>query len=89
MFSQYHFSSSSYLLYEPNHALRALKAASMPYFHIFDPKGKMVQNIIFFLVNQNSISSLKLNLTHQHESRDMLSFQNKVPDIKILKFQAN
>ena len=44
---------------------------------------------IFLSVSQKSNSSLKLNITHQHESNGMFSFQNRVPDIKILKFHRN
>ena len=51
--------------------------------------SKIVQNVKFLHVSQNSDSTLKLNHTHQHESKDMLSFQNKALDINLLKFHVN
>ena len=41
-------------------------------FHIFDPRGKIVQNVKFLSVNQTCGLISKLNPTHQHESKDML-----------------
>ena len=58
-------------------------------FYIFDPKGKIVQNIKFLFVSQNSDLTLNLNPNHQHDSKSMLGFQNKEPDTKLLKFYAN
>ena len=49
----------------------------------------MVQNVNFSFVGQNSDLSLKLNSTSQHKSRGMLDFQNRIPDIKLLKFHSN
>ena len=49
----------------------------------------MVQNINFVSVNQNKDLSSKLNPTSQHESKGIISFQNKALDIKLLKFHAN
>ena len=49
----------------------------------------MIQNVNFLPVGQNKDLSLKLNLACQHKSRDMLSFQNRAPYVKILKFCAN
>ena len=80
---------SSYLLYEPNNALRAFSAAPELQSHIFNPRGKIAQIVNFLSVSQNSDLSLKLNLTRQHKSRGMLGFQNRVLDIKILKFDTN
>ena len=80
---------SSYLLYEPNHALRAFTATPELQFQISDPTGKIIQNVKFSSVSQNSDLSLKLNPTHQHESKGMLGFQNKASYIKLLKFQIN
>ena len=80
---------SSYILYEPNHAFRVFIDALDLQFQNSDPRGKMVQNINFSLVSQNNDSSLKLNSTHQHESRGTLGFQNRVLNVKILKFHAN
>ena len=79
----------SCLLHKPNYALHAFAITSELQFYIFDPKGKIVQNVNFLHVSQNSDLSLKLNPNHQHESRGILGFQNKAPDIKILKFHAN
>ena len=42
-----------------------------------------------FHVSQNSDLISKLDPTHQHESRDMLDFQNKALYSKLLKFHAN
>ena len=58
-------------------------------FHSSDPRGKNHPKYQFFARQQNNDLSLKLNPTRQHESRGILSFQNRVPDIKILKFHAN
>ena len=49
----------------------------------------MAQNINFSPIGQNSELSLNLNPTHQHESKGVLSFQNTVSDVKILKFHTN
>ena len=51
--------------------------------------GKIVQNVNFLPVSQNSNLSLKLNPTRQHESKGMLGYQNRASDIKLLKFHAN
>ena len=40
-------------------------------------------------VSQNSDLSSKLNPTHQHDFKGMFGFQNKIMDIKLLKFHAN
>ena len=60
---------NSYLLYEPNSALRAFTITPELSFLIFDPRGKIVQNIKFSSVGQNSDLISKLDPTHQHESR--------------------
>ena len=52
-------------------------------------EGKIVQNIKFSSVDQTSDLILKFDSTRQHESRGMLSFQNRTPDTKLLKFYAN
>ena len=67
---------SSYLLYGPNHALRAFTVAPKVQFQNFDPMGKIVQNVKFSPIGQNKDLNLKLNPTSQNESRSMLSFQN-------------
>ena len=77
---------SSYLLYEPNHTLHAFTAAPEFQFHISDLRGKIIQNVNFSLVSQNSDSTLKLNLTRQHKFKSILGFQNKALNIKLLKF---
>ena len=79
----------SYFLYESNYALHTFTVTPNLQFHISDPSGKIVQNVNYSLVSQNSDLSSKLNPTHQHESSGMLSFQNRAPDIKLLKFHAN
>ena len=66
----------SQLLLSPNFAFLTLGAKS----------SKMS---IFFLLNQNCDLSLKLNYTHQYESKGMLDFQNKASDIKLLEFHLN
>ena len=71
-------------LIEPNHALHGFTAAPKLQFHISDPRSKIVQNVNFSPVSQNSNSSLKLNSTHYHEFRGMLGFQNRVMNIKLL-----
>ena len=53
-------------------------------FSILGEKLSKMSN--FFSVNQKSDPTLKLNPTHQHESKDMLGFQNRSPDIKLLLF---
>ena len=60
-----------------------------PQFHISDLRGKIIQNVKFSPIIQNSDSSSKLNPTSQHEPRGMLDFQNRAMDIKLLKFHAN
>ena len=80
---------SSYLLDVPNHAFCAFTAAPELKFHIFDPRDKIVQNINFLPINKNSYSRSKLNRIGQHECRDILGFQNRASDIKLLKFYAN
>ena len=54
-----------------------------------DALDKIIQNINFSPVSQNSDLSSKLNPTRQHELKSMLNFQNKAPDIKILKIHIN
>ena len=78
-----------YLLYEPNHALCVSTTAPKLQFYISNPRGKIIQNINFSSVSQNNDLSSKLDLIHQHESRGILDFQNRAPDIKILKVHAN
>ena len=78
-----------YLLYESNSTLRTFIAALELQFHIFVPRGKIVQNIKFLSIRQTSDLISKLYSTHQHESRDMLSFQNKAPNTKLLQFHEN
>ena len=51
--------------------------------------GKIVQNVKFLSVSQNSNLISKLDYTCQHESKFMLSFQNRAPDNKLLKFYTN
>ena len=80
---------SSYLLYEPNNILCAFIAVPKLQFHISNPRGKIVQNVKFLSVNENNDLTLKLKPTYQHESRGMLSFQNKTPGIKLLQFHVN
>ena len=58
-------------------------------FHIFDPMGKIVQNVNFLPVSQNSDLTSKSDSTRQHKSTGMLNFQNIAPNIKLLKFHAN
>ena len=58
-------------------------------FQVFVLRGKIVQNVKFLFVNQNSDLISKLDSTHQHESMSMLSFQNRALDTKLLKFHAN
>ena len=80
---------NSYFLYKPNNALRASTAILDLQFHIFDPRGKIVQNIKFLSVSQNNDLISKSNPTNQHESRGMLGFQNRASDSKLLKFYVN
>ena len=75
----------SYLLYEPNYALHVFTVAPEFQFHISYPRGKIVQNVKFLSVNQNSDLSSKLNVTRQHDSRSMLSFQNRAPKYKVIE----
>ena len=80
---------NSYFLYVPNTALRAFTTALELQFHIFDYGGKIVQNVKFSPVSQNSDLISLLNPTCQHESNGILSFQNRAPDNKLLKFHVN
>ena len=54
-----------------------------------NPMGKIVQNVNYLSISQNSNLSWKLNHTHQHEFRSMLGFKNRVSNLKLLKFHAN
>ena len=78
---------TSYL--SPTKALRVFTVASKLQFHIFDPRGQNRPNIKILPVNQSSDLGSKLNHTHQHGSMDMLGFQNRAIDIKLLNFHAN
>ena len=80
---------SSYLLYETKHALHTFTVTTELQFHVFNPRGKIIQNVSFSPVSQNSNLSSKLNIIHPHESMCILYFQNKASDIKLLKFHAN
>ena len=80
---------SFYLLYEPNHAFHAFTTTPELQYQISDPKGKIIRNVNFFSVCQNSDLSLKLNPTRQQQSRGMLNFKNRASVIKILKFYIN
>ena len=51
--------------------------------------GKIVQNIKFLSVNQNSNLITNLDPNCQHEFRGMLAFQNRILDSELLKFHAN
>ena len=79
---------NSYLLYEPNSTLCAFTSTPKLKFKNSDPRGKIVQNIKKFPIRQNSDQTPKLYSTHQYESRDMLDFQNRAPDIKLLKIHT-
>ena len=50
---------------------------------------KMVQNVNFLSINQNSNLSLKLNPLYQHKFMCMPGFQNRASATKILKFHTN
>ena len=80
---------SSHLLYESKHAIRTFTVAPELQFHISDPRGKNHLKCQFLFVSQNNDLTLKLNPNSQQESKSMLGFQNKAPNIKLLKFQAN
>ena len=70
---------SSYLLYEPNYAIRAFTTAFELKFHIFDSKGKIVQNVNFLFISQNNDLSLKLNLINM--SLEVCSISKTAPRI--------
>ena len=59
------------------------------YNSISDFRNKIVRNANFSSVNQNSDLSIKLNSTREHKSRGILGFQNRAPDIKLVKFHEN
>ena len=80
---------SSYLLYESKGALRAFTFALELKFPIFDPRGKIVQNVNFLSISQNSDLSLNVNPSRQHEYRGILGFQNRALNIKLLNFHTN
>ena len=63
-----------YLLYESNSALRAFTATFELQLHISIPRGKIIQNIEFSSLCQNSYLISKLYSTRQHESRGILGF---------------
>ena len=66
---------SSYLLHESNNALCALTVAPELRIIIFNPRGKIIQNVKFSLVSQNSGLSSKLDSNHQNESGEYLIFK--------------
>ena len=59
------------------------------HFHIFKPKGKIVQNVNFSPVSQKNDLSLKLNPTRQNKSRGMLGFQNRALEYPVIEIYAN
>ena len=75
--------------YEPNSALCVFTAAFELEFHIPDPKAKIVQNINFLSVCQNSDLISKLEHIHQPKSSGMLGFQKRARDINLLKIRIN
>ena len=80
---------NSYLLYGSNIALHTFTAFIELQFHISETKGKIVQNVKFLSVSQTSGLISKLDATRQHESKVMLSFQNRALDIRLLKIHTN
>ena len=50
---------------------------------------KLSKMSIYFFISKNCDLSLKLNSTHQQESRGILGFQNRVSNIKLLKIHTN
>ena len=65
---------SFYLLYEPNYVLCVFTNDPKLQFHISDLMGKIVQNINFSSVSQNSDLSSNLNPTPQYKARGTLYF---------------
>ena len=57
---------SSYVLYDLNYVFCAFTTASELKFQNYDPRGKIIQNVNFLPVGQNSDLSLKLKPTRQH-----------------------
>ena len=80
---------SFYFLYEPNRTLRVSTTTPELKCQNSNPRGKMVQKVNFSPVGQNNNLSLNLNPTCQQESRGMFGFQNRAPDVKILKFHVD
>ena len=80
---------NSYFLYGPNNALLTFTVAPELQFHIFNPRGKIIQNVNFTSISQTSNLISKLNPTRQHESKGMLGFQKRALDTKLLKFHVN
>ena len=52
-------------------------------------RAKLFKVSTFLRVSQNSDLSSQLNPTHQHDSKGILSFQNRALSVKLLKFHAN
>ena len=68
---------SSYLSHHSKSALRALTASSKLQIRISNPGGKILQNINFLPISQNSYLNIKWDSTCQNKSGGMLGFQNR------------
>ena len=79
---------SSYLSHKFNSAFCAPTAAPELQIRISILRGKIVQNMKFSLVSQNSYLNSKLDSTCQNKSGHMFSFQNRVPKAFKLKLHA-
>ena len=72
------------LYYELNDAFRAVITAPKLQIVNLNPRGKVVQNVKFLSITQNSNLSLKLDST----LRGMLGFQNRAPEAYKPKFHV-
>ena len=79
---------SSYLSQESNSALCMHTTTIELQIGFSKPRGKIVQNLKFSPVSQNSDLSSKLESTRQNESRGMLGFQNRALEAYKLKLHT-
>ena len=79
---------SSDLLYESKNSLHKLTTTPELQVRIFNPKSKIVQNVKFSFVSQNSDLSSKSDSACQNESGCMLNFQNRALEANKSKLQA-
>ena len=72
-------------LIRPNHALCAFIATSKLQFHIFDSKGKIIQNIKFFHVSPNNYLTFKIKPYSSTRVHGYARFLKQNPRYEVIK----